>query len=125
MRNSAGTWCPFPLFRENPIRGTFKGLAGACGGQKEFSLSAGTSLSIHFRIVYSAAANVGQQTVVFGLETVNSYRENIGPSIYNNDNNNSLGQRSVCLEQYPGQSCYEISPCADDRSDGDCHSVWL
>jgi hypothetical protein len=77
--NSAGTWCPLPLSSENPIRGTFKGLTGACGSTSNFSLPAGTSLTIHFRIKYASAANVGTQRALFSLNTVNSTGTAIAP----------------------------------------------
>ncbi len=73
--NSTGTWCPISFANRGGslLLGTFKGLTGACGSTTKFSLPAGTSLTVHFRIAYSAAVvSFGQQTATFALQTLNA-----------------------------------------------------
>ena len=43
------------------VQGTFKGLTGACGSTSNFSLAAGHSLTIPFRIKYATGTNVGRR----------------------------------------------------------------
>ena len=68
--NGTDIWCSLSLRHTGTIKGTFKGLTGACGSTTNFSLAAGSSLNIPFRITYGSGANVGRQTVLFVLETV-------------------------------------------------------
>ena len=86
--NSTHVWCTLPLRHITTIKGTFVGLTGACvtpttntaNLTKHFSLAAGHSLTIPLRIKYaSAAKNVGTQTAIFTLETVNSTGTAIAP----------------------------------------------
>ena len=70
--NATHVWCSLPLTVTTPIVGTFKGLTGACGSTSNFSLAAGHSLTIPFRIKYATGANVGTQKALFSLETVNA-----------------------------------------------------
>jgi hypothetical protein len=66
--NTAGTWCPVAL--RLSARGTFEGLTGACGSTTSFSLAAGQTLVVPFRITYASNANVGQQAVSVALQTL-------------------------------------------------------
>ena len=54
-------------------------MTGACGSTSHFSLSAGSSLTIPFRIKYATGANVGTQTGLFYLETLNSTGAVVAP----------------------------------------------
>ena len=77
--NGTHVWCSLPLRNVGTVRGTFKGLTGACGSTSSLSLAAGTSLTIPFRIKYATGANVGTQGVTWTLETVNSTGSVIAP----------------------------------------------
>ena len=71
-KDATGTWCTLSLSAVGTMVGTFKGLTGACGSTSNFSLAAGHSLTIPFRIKFASNANVGAQTALFILETVNT-----------------------------------------------------
>ena len=86
--NKAGTWCRLPLGHIiGEAVGTFTGLAGPCvtpttgkvNHKTHFSLPAGTSLTVPFRITYASNTNVGQQTTLFMLQTVNNVGTVIAP----------------------------------------------
>ena len=85
--NSAHTWCSLPLYNPTTVQGTFVGLTGACvtpttntaNKTKHFSVAAAHSLTIPFRIKYASGANLGTQTAIFTLETVNSSGTAIAP----------------------------------------------
>jgi hypothetical protein len=77
--NGTHVWCAVSLSGFGTIEGTFKGLTGACGSASNFSLAAGHSLTIPFRIKFATKANVGTQTTIFALETVNSTGAVVAP----------------------------------------------
>jgi Big-like domain-containing protein len=77
--NATSTWCSLSLSGSGTIRGTFKGLAGACGSTSNFSLAAGHSLTVPFRIKFASGANVGTQTASFALETLNATGAVVAP----------------------------------------------
>ena len=77
--DSAHTWCTISFTGFGTITTTFKGLTGACGSTSSFSLAAGSSLTVPFRISFASNVNVGTQTALFMLETVNSTGTVIAP----------------------------------------------
>jgi Bacterial Ig-like domain (group 3) len=78
-KDATSVWCSLPLRDIGTMIGTFKGLTGACGSTSNFSLTAGHALTIPFRIKYASGANLGTQTALFALETVNSTGTVIAP----------------------------------------------
>ena len=77
--NATHVWCSVSLAGFGTLKGTFKGLTGACGSTSNFSLAAGHSLTIPFRIKFALRTNVGTQTTLFTLETVNTGGTPIAP----------------------------------------------
>jgi hypothetical protein len=78
-KDATSVWCSLPLRGSGTVKGTFKGSTGACGSTTKFSLAAGHSLTIPFRIKYLSGANLGTQTALFTLETVNSTGTPVAP----------------------------------------------
>ena len=71
--NATHVWCTLSLSAgrhdHRHIQGPDRGLRSATSN---FSLAAGHSLTIPFRIKFASDANVGTQTALFILETVNT-----------------------------------------------------
>jgi hypothetical protein len=77
--NATHVWCKITLSGSTLLTGTFKGLTGACGSTSSFSLGAGQSLTIPFRIKFAPGANIGAQTSLFYLETLNGTGAVVAP----------------------------------------------
>ena len=78
-KDATSAWCSLPLRFIGTMLATFKGLTGACGSTSNFSLAANHSLTIAFRIKFASNTNVGTQTALFALETVNGTGTPIAP----------------------------------------------